>query len=173
MSQPHMPTPTGRPKSSAMLIAVAIAVLVIAGAGVIWMMMLNKPAAAPAATQPTGPAKPVAVVLEGPAIEANASDLINLYKEKPEEADTKFNGKTVDVTGSISAKLDSNFDGTRAIALEGGVQRFAGVRCVLKEANYFQMADVERGETVTIRGRCEGLTSDVVLRDCAVLKKVP
>ena len=172
MSQPHMPAPASRPKSPALLIAVAIGVLVIAGAGVTWMMMLNKPAA-PAATQPAAPAKQVAVVLDGPAVEADANDMINLYKEKLEEAEAKYNGKIVDVTGSISAKLDSNFDGTRAIALEGGIQRFAGVRCVLKEANYFQLGDVERGESVTIRGRCEGLTSDVILRDCAVIKKTP
>ncbi|QOV88732.1 OB-fold protein [Humisphaera borealis] len=171
MSQTHLPAPGGRPKSSALLIGVAIGVLVIAGAGVIWMMMLNKPA--PVATQPSEPAKPVAVVLDGPAIEADATALINLFKDKQEEAEAKYNGKVVDVTGSISAKLDGNLDGTRAIALEGGVQRFAGVRCVLKEANYFQLADLERGETVTIRGRCEGLTTDVVLRDCAVIRKVP
>lgn len=167
------PNPQDRPKSQAVMIGVILGVLVIAGAAVTVVMMMKKDDPAPAATQPAAASKPVAVILPAADLTAAAADIISLFKDKQTEAEAKYIGKVIDVTGSISAKIEGSLDGTRSIALEGGVERFAGVRCVLNEANYFQLAEVDRGDTVTIRGRCEGLTTDVVLRDCAVVKKLP
>jgi len=170
---PHStPQPAaGRTQSPALLVGLVIGVLVLVGAGVtVFMMTRDRQQPAPA-SQPASETKPTPVVLEGPAIVVSASEMLNLFRDKPVDAETKYKGQIVDVTGVVSAKLESNFAGERGFALEGGVQRFAGVRCVLPEANYFQMQEVQSGETVTIRGRCEGLVSDVILRDCAVLKK--
>lgn len=172
MTAPRSEPLGSRPKSNAVVIAVALGVLVIAGAGVIWMMMSGNKSE-PSATQPAEPPKPVAVLLPGPDVASPANDLLNLYKDKQSEAEGRFNGKIVDVTGTVSAKIDGTLDGSRAIALEGGVQRFAGVRCVLNPANYFQLGEIEVGQEITIRGRCEGLTTDVVLRDCGVVKASP
>lgn len=113
---------------------------------------------------------PVAVVLSGPAVEASAADMLVRFKDEPAEAERLYKGRVVDVTGTVFQK-NVNLAGEQALTLEGGSQaRFGGVRCVFPAANHFQLNGVAIGEHVAIRGRCEGLVSDVVLRDCAVLK---
>lgn len=160
-----------RQRSPALLIGVVVGVLVLIGAAVLVIMMMSGKQDSPAATQPAAETKPTPVIPKGPAIAVDATEMLNLFRDDPAAADILYKAKILDVTGVVSAKLDSNFAGERAIALEGGVQRFAGVRCVLPEANHFQLGEVEQGQTVTIRGRCEGLVSDVILRDSAVLPK--
>ena len=155
--------------SPALVVGIILGMIVLAG-GVMWALLkFAGPAAQPAATQPSE-AGPTAVVLDPPAIEASALDLLVLYKDKQAEAKGKYDGKVVDVTGAVFEE-GTDLAGERAINLEGGRQaKFAGVRCVFPAANYFQLAEIEKGQTVTIRGRCQGRVSDVVLRDCAVLK---
>jgi hypothetical protein len=136
-------------------------------------MLLMRPeeeAIEPAASQPAAAPQQAAVVLEGPAIEIGGKELRDYFHEKPDEAASQYSGKVMDVTGVVSGTTE-NITGEKAIALEGGVEGFAGVRCVMPTANLFQWHEVKVGETVTIRGRCDGKVTDVVLHDCAVIQK--
>ena len=173
MTQGHYQTPGmpgGKRTSPAAMAAVIVGAVVLAGGIVAAVLLFGGRKDQPSATQPAD-AKPAPVVLPGPAIEASATDMLVMFKDKQAEAEEKYKGRVVDVTGSVFQKGD-NLAGERAITLEGGTQsKFAGVRCVFPPANYFQLDEVERGENVTIRGRFDALVSDVVLRDCAVLKR--
>lgn len=153
------------------LILVGIAILVTGG--IVGMILMNRgttvevsPATAPV------PPKQNPVVLPGPAIAISAPELVTAYSSDPAVGDTKFKGKTVDVTGVVfSKKLDVT--GEYFIAMEGGSEGFLGIRCYLHESNRFQFDEVETGQTLVVRGICDGVMTHVVLRSAAVIETKP
>ena len=154
--------------SPALVVGLVLGMVLLAGAVMLALVKFVGTEPQPAATRPAD-AGPRAVVLAGPAIATTAADMRALFKERPADAEAKYTGKVVDVDGTVFAK-GTDLAGERAVTLEGGGQaRFAGVRCVFPNTNYFQWDQVEVGQAVRVRGRCDGLVSDVVLRDCAVL----
>ena len=169
----HRPPATLSPRrtgktSPALVIGIVLGMVLLAGAVMFALVKFVGPGGQPATTQPVN-AEPKAVVLPDPAIPTTAAAMLVMFKDDEDAAGAKYKGKVVDVAGTVLAK-GTNLAGERAVTLEGGAQaRFAGVRCVFPAANYFQWDNVEVGQTVKIRGRCEGLVSDVVLRECAVL----
>jgi preprotein translocase subunit YajC len=97
-------------------------------------------------------------------IQVTAAQLVKEYQANEAEANKKYLDKAIQVTGSVT-EVKNNQDGNSTISLASD-DAFTGVFCTLKE----KIADMNSGSTVTIKGICSGMLSDVRLREAVVVK---
>lgn len=129
-----------------------IFVLFILGAigGTIGYFMYNKPHTDLASAQPDFVLFP--------------STLANEYDENEDEANTKYLDKIIEVKGKIREISDQ---GTGILILETG-NPMTGVQCEFQNAQ--DLADLQTGNTITVRGVCAGKLMDVNLSRCIIKK---
>lgn len=79
-----------------------------------------------------------------------------------------YAGKILEVTGEISEVDDAGEAGIN-IGLEAG-GLMGGVRCRLDPGEKAAAQDLAPGQTVTLRGQCDGKLMDVELSRCVLVK---
>ncbi len=96
-----------------------------------------------------------------------AAALFKEYNADETASNAKYLGKTIAVTGKVkeSAKAEG---GPAKITLETG-DEFA-VICELDALSQHARTDFPVGETVTFKGKCDGLNLDVQLSRCVEVK---
>ncbi len=99
---------------------------------------------------------------ETPVI-VSTSELVEAYQKDEASANSKFLDKAIQVTGTIN-EVETNSDGQTVVSLSGPTP-LSGVRCTLKKKQA-----VETGKTLTLKGRCTGYLSDVVIVDCLIIE---
>lgn len=96
-----------------------------------------------------------------------ASDLFKEYNADENAANAKYLGKTIAVTGKV--KETSKTAGAPVkVSLDTG-DEFA-VICELDALSQHPRTDFPVGETVTFKGKCDGLNLDVQLSRCVESK---
>jgi hypothetical protein len=94
---------------------------------------------------------------------------VNFYNEfqKSEKlADAKWVGKVVEVTGTISSISESgNYVSINLEATADG-----GVNCSISKKDLSPDDKFNKGDSLTIKGKCTGFLMDVNLVDCVVKK---
>ncbi len=101
-------------------------------------------------------------------IEVSASDLFAAFQENEIAADEKYTGKPVKVAGTINS-INSKSGLTSAnILLDVEGMFFLGcVQCNFNSENAKVLANVEKGQAVTIVGTCNGLSLyNVIISAC-------
>jgi hypothetical protein len=105
-----------------------------------------------------------------------AVDLIKEYESNDSAATKKYNGKIVEVNGSVK-KVETDEQGYYTIVL-GDTARLSSVRCSMDSTHQKDAANIVEGSSVTIRGACTGfnkdemgLGSDVILNRSVIIKK--
>lgn len=89
--------------------------------------------------------------------------LWNEYEENEVNADTKYKGKILEVTGMID-NIGTDITNTLYITLEG--DDFVGsIQCFFNDKYKSDVAKLTKGQKVTIRGRCEGKFLNVLVKD--------
>ena len=101
-----------------------------------------------------------AVTIEAPAF-------FKEYNTDEHAANAKYLGKTIAVTGKVKESTHSE-GGPAKITLETG-DEFA-VICELDALSQHARTDFPVGETVTLKGKCDGLNLDVQLSRCVEVK---
>ncbi|MFN0036017.1 MAG: OB-fold protein [Saprospiraceae bacterium] len=97
----------------------------------------------------------------------DASMLFKEYNTDETSANAKYLGKTIAVTGKV--KETSKTDGAPVkVTLETG-DEFA-VICELDALSQHSRTDFAAGETVTFKGKCDGINLDVQLSRCVEVK---
>ena len=92
-----------------------------------------------------------------------AQELFAAYEANETEANQKYLGKMIQVTGTVqAAKKDE--EGKTGIALTGG--DMFGVICKLDDFSEPKRTAFQPGEQVTFKGECTGMLMDVVLVRC-------
>jgi hypothetical protein len=104
-----------------------------------------KPSQAPIATPDIPTQTPIAT----PTMQISAIDLIAAYDNNAVRADQLYKGKVLDVTG-IVASIQSDF--LRIM----GTSDFLGVYCNFSGSNLSKLAVLSKGQSVTVRGTCDG-----------------
>jgi hypothetical protein len=165
-------------RSPAVLVTLIAGVVVLVAGGIGAAILLSRgttpkapdPSPQQAATAPPAEPtlRPAKFKLPAADLLASADEMVEAYTADEAAGTAKYKGKVIDVTGAVFGKPEDAFGG-RIIALGGGAEKFRGVRCQLHKDNAGQFDDVDKGENVTIRGRCDDLSTDIVLKDCAVL----
>ena len=108
--------------------------------------------------------KPQRKVENEKGIEVTSAQLVKDYQANEAEANKKYLDKAIQVTGTVS-DIKNNQDGNSTIMLASD-DVFAGVLCTLKE----KPVNVTSGATITIKGICSGMLSDVRLREAIIVK---
>lgn len=103
-------------------------------------------------------------------IEVTANDLWNAFDENEVAAEEKYNGKPVKVTGVIS-EINSAGTLTSASILLRADNAFIGcVQCNFNSSNAKALADLQKGQSVTITGTCGKLSiTNVMITGCEVV----
>ena len=108
--------------------------------------------------------KPNRSVENEKGISITAAQLVKEFQENENNANEKFLNKAIEVTG-IVAELGNNQDGKSTITLSSD-DAFTGVFCTLKENK-----DIASGATITIKGICSGMLTDVRLSEAVIVSK--
>lgn len=108
--------------------------------------------------------KPQRKVENEKGIEVTSAQLVKDYQANEAEANKKYLDKAIQVSGTVS-DIKTNQDGNSTIMLASD-DVFAGVLCTLKE----KPVNVTSGATITIKGICSGMLSDVRLREAVIVK---
>ncbi len=96
-----------------------------------------------------------------------AAQLLTEYSAAEDAANDKYLGKTIAVTGPV--KETSIEAGTVKVMLGTG-QEF-GVYCTLDSLAQHPRTEFPVGETITLKGKCDGYNLDVQLSRCVEVKK--
>ncbi len=136
-------------KRTGLLISILI-VLVIGG--VVVYKMWNKPFKDP---------------LEGTAKKVTALQLFNDFSTNETDAQKKYvteitGAKTVEITGKIK-EIGKNEDGETFYTLQTSDEMF-GVKCIMDKGE--EIINLNVGETITLRGFCDGYNMDVIVNRC-------
>lgn len=95
-------------------------------------------------------------------ITANA--LFDEFDTNEQTALGKYEGKIIEVTGEVVSV--KNEEGQSNIILLAENAMAGGINCSFKS----NQNDFKKGDTATIRGRCQGFLMDVVLNNCNKVK---
>lgn len=98
-----------------------------------------------------------------------ATDLYSEFEADEQAATGKFGGKIVEVSGSVETK-ERNEWGNVTITF---IDPFNGVTCTidsLQELSQPEMiGKVKEGDRITVKGRCDGMLTDVKIVRCVIL----
>lgn len=108
--------------------------------------------------------KPQRDVASEEGLTITAAQLVKEYQENESAANTKFLDKAVEVSGTVT-EVSQDQEGKTTVMLASD-DAFAGVYCTLKEA-----AILKTGASVTIKGKCNGMLSDVRLSEAVLVSK--
>ena len=127
---------------------------ILAGAGMYWYAFM----------------RPHTNMLKAEAeVKLSASDLFNDFSSNEAAANTKYIGKIIEVTGNI---VQVNTDETQtSIILEDelfGVSTYLDSSFVASNPNLIQ--EINPNQSVTIRGQCDGMLSDVVISRAVIIQ---
>ena len=131
------------------LVFAVLLVLVIIGALSAYLMW-NKPRRDIAAEQ---------------GITVTAARLVQEYQANEAAANTTYLNKAVEVTGTVN-EVGQNQEGKTTILLASD-DAFTSVFCTMKD----NVENITIGNTITVKGKCNGMLSDVRLSEAVVVLK--
>jgi len=107
--------------------------------------------------------------------EINTTDLLDEYQTNPGEADKKYLGKIILLSGNIKS-LENSEKGFYTIVL-GDSSSMSSVRCSMDNSAAIDAGGLPIGTAIMLRGECTGfnpddlgLGADVVLNRCVIIK---
>lgn len=96
--------------------------------------------------------------------EVSASEIYKDYEKNEVKADNTYKGKKVAVTGKVG-EISKDFLNRPFIEFKTGYLK--AVRCNFDKKYINKLADLKKGQSVTIIGTCDGLNlMSVVIKDC-------
>ena len=109
------------------------------------------------------------VVSKGPAHKVSARRLWAEYDENGVAADQKYKDKIIEVTGVVDT-IDKDITDTIYIKLKTG-QYSSMAYCYLAAKHTNEAASLRKGQTITLRGKCDGKLMGINLRGCVLVEK--
>ncbi len=86
----------------------------------------------------------------------SAMDLYQEYKDNEVKADNKYKKETLEITGTIN-NIGKDIVNSIYITLNVG-EYLSSVQCYFKDSESESVANLTKGQEVTIIGRCDGMT---------------
>ncbi len=104
-----------------------------------------------------------------PEFELSAKNLFSEFNENETNANAKYLGKVVEITGKVVELKTTN--NQTAIVLE---YEFFGVRTFIDSSFYSTnkkaFESINPGQFVTIRGQCDGMLNDVIISRAVIIR---
>jgi|TARA_B110000879_G_C11018244_1_gene449854 hypothetical protein len=101
-----------------------------------------------------------------PSIEVSAKKLYADYDANGVSADMKYKGKVLSVTGKIN-NIDKDFMDEIYVSLKGD-EYFGDIQCYFAESHIQEAANLSKGQTITVKGVCDGQMMNVLLKGCVI-----
>lgn len=99
--------------------------------------------------------------------EVGAVELLNLYAANELAGDAEYKGKEIRITGVVG-RIGNDILGTPYVTLgSGGELEVRQVQCMLDKASASIAARLTPGQTITMRGKVDGLMMNVIVRSCS------
>lgn len=108
-------------------------------------------------------------VMTEPAIQITPRQLFAEYEANDVAADRKYKGKVLQMTGTVDSISRDILD-TIYVTLQAGNATFFRIQCFFDDSSEEAVAKLSSGQSLTIRGRCDGKFGNVMLKDCAIVK---
>lgn len=107
--------------------------------------------------------KETSTVSDG-AIEVEGNSFYNEYMANPIKADEHYKGKLIKLTGRVD-KIDREIFGEPYVTM--AIDNFKDIRLTFKKSEEAKVANLSKGESITVVGKCQGkLMTSVALNDC-------
>jgi len=145
----------------AYVVAACLGLCVLSAIGAA-LMPSSKPAPARIGSSPTTQ-EPVAET----AIPISTTALVSAYDSNEVAADERYKGKLLIVTGTVE-NVAKDILGNLYVVLRGG-HIIRSVQCYFGDEHTEELANLSKGSRVRIKGRCDGLLMNVLLKDCALV----
>jgi len=105
---------------------------------------------------------------QAPTIQVTAAELSADYKANQVAADTKYKGKIIQVTGTIS-NIGKDILDTPYVSLNTG-DIITGVQCMFDKSDQSQLATLAKDTRITLQGKVKGELMNVLLDNCSIVK---
>jgi hypothetical protein len=93
-----------------------------------------------------------------------ANDLFDAYDQDEAAAEQKYANKVIEVSGVVeAAKLN---DSIPSLILAAENAMAGGVNCAFSES----LEGINPGDSVVVKGRCQGYLMSVILNNCTLIK---
>lgn len=94
-------------------------------------------------------------------------ELVSAFESNEPEATAKYVNKIIEVHGNISS-VENNSDGSiNVILTEPG--QMSGIICTFRNSDEPGLAGLQEGNSVKIRGICNGFLMDVSMTNCVLV----
>lgn len=101
-----------------------------------------------------------------PSVAISSVQLYAQYKANEVEADNKYKGKVLAVTGVVGNIGKDILDQAYVLISSGDALGMLGVQCFFNKSEEQNFGSLRTGQQVTIKGRCDGKLGNVFLKDC-------
>jgi len=98
------------------------------------------------------------------ALEISAPDLLKAYETKEVDANLKYNGKIIGVTGIVSEVKEDQQNVSVYLKEKDAI---SGVMCSF-DKSAIKPHDIKTGQQIKLNGICTGYLMDVLLNKCAL-----
>lgn len=103
-------------------------------------------------------------------IRVSAVQLSEEYDANKVAADTKYKGKSLEISGVIDS-IGKDIVDTPYVTLKGRELSLFGVQCMFSKADEPKLATLSKGRGITLRGEVSGeLIGNVLVRDCQIVE---
>lgn len=106
------------------------------------------------------------IAAETPAIEVSARQLYADYEANGVAADEKYKGKVLRVTGKVNT-IDRDIMDKIYVTLKGD-EYFGDIQCFFAEDHVKTASQLSKGQTITVKGKCDGKMMNVLLKGCVI-----
>jgi hypothetical protein len=101
-----------------------------------------------------------------PAIEVSPKQLYSDYEANEVSADLKYKGKVLIVKGKVNT-IGKDIMGDIYVTLNTG-ETFGEVQCSFSDDHTNEAAGLKKGQTITIKGTCDGKMINILLSECSM-----
>ncbi|MCU7547990.1 OB-fold putative lipoprotein [Chitinophagaceae bacterium LB-8] len=105
-------------------------------------------------------------------VKINAKELIAAFEKDSAAANKQYLGKVMEVTGNVKSVEKEEGSATVSLGESGAM---SSVRCSMDTTYVQEAANIQEGNSITVKGACTGfmseelLGSDVILNRCIVV----
>jgi len=101
----------------------------------------------------------------------NAKDLYDAYKSNKTKSDSLYNGKTIEITGTLNKVETADSQRIAVFIFEQGDFGDQGVRCNMLIKYNTEISQIKTGSSIKLKGHCVGYDdTDVKFSECSVVK---
>lgn len=95
----------------------------------------------------------------------SSNELYDAFENDEKQALTLYENKVIDVSGKVLSIKEEGV--TSVIVIESENAMIGGINCSFNE----KINNIQEGQVLTIRGRCQGFLMDVILNNCIIINE--